>query len=362
MPFFKAIIFLLPYVALLWITISNWLRLEKSDKYLIAVLSGLCLIIHVFYHLFIHQMPVIRYGPFFFIDEFGYDNYSWAIALEWKAGNFPPLWTDQYLGTLHTGWNRILAFLYYLLGHKPWLGAGVNVVAGVLLVPLVFLATREIFQTGREKQQKETLPLKKPLLAQQLKELFKSSPEFSAAGITTIYFGFAFWSGFLLRDMILTAMFLASIFLILRIYKKRKPWDILALVLILHGLSILRVYSVGFLLAGPIVYFLFFHRYKKRAWIVLGAGVLLMLGARILIPIRDYQDQLLYSFLNNLPDEGKTSLGSVLFCVRGIPRFFLSPYAWYVSPGAPVIEYMLYPGQWLLYLLIIPFFLIFIFE
>ncbi len=355
--------FVLPYIALAVVIILSWLRLEKKEARFLLIATGVALFIHIIYALCIQRMPVARYGRFFFIDEYAYDLYSWAIAHEWHMGHFPRLWTDQYLGTLHTGWNRILAAIYYVFGHHPRLGIALNIFAGALLVPLSFFTTRQLFlrlriadcELRNDKAHPSTPIHNSPFTILHSKFPLMHSPAAITALITAVHFSFAYWCAFLLRDTILAVMFLAALYLVLQIYGRPNLWAGAALILILCGLAILRVYSVGALLAGVLAYLLFFHKYKKWMWLGAFAGVILAIVARVYIPIRDYEDQLIYTFLNNLPDAGRTPLGSLIYCARGIPRFFLGPYAWYVSPGAPVIDYMLYPGQWLLYLLILPF-------
>jgi len=338
MKLLPAIYFSAPYAALAAVIIVPWIGLEKKRARSLLLVTLLSLTIHVFWFFCIRGMPVPHDGPFFLIDDYTYDHYSWAIAKEWRAGNFPALWTDQYLGTLHTGWNRILAAIYYLFGRRPWIGILLNIIVGSLLAPLAFFTAREIFPSSPDPPATR-----------------RYTPAFLAGLVTAIHFSFAYWSSFLMRDTFIAALFLAGLFLILCLYRRPSIWQALALAFILMGLSILRIYSVGALLAGPAAYLLFFHERKKWFWMALGVIVVLAFCSRVFIPLRDYQNQLAYSFLNNLPDAGRTMSGSLLFCIRGIPRFFLSPYAWYVAPGPPLVNYMLYPGQWFLYLLIIPF-------
>jgi hypothetical protein len=334
--------FTLPYIALVIIIVFSFSRLDKKEKAFLFSVTVISLFIHVIFAICIQRMPVARHGIFFFIDEYGYDLWSAAIAREWRSGNFPNLWTDQYLGTLHTGWNRILASIYYIFGHRPYLGIVLNIFMSAFLVPLSFFTTRAIF------------PVKEKIPSINWREKILNDPAHIAALICSIHFSFAFWSAFLLRDIFIAVLFITCILLIVSLYRKWNYYSLAALLLILSGLVILRVYSVGFLLMGPAAYFLFFHKQKKWLWLVMAAGCILMVAARIFIPMRDYQNQILYTFLNNLPDAGKSSIGCLIHCARGVPRFFLGPYAWYISPGSAVIDYMLYPGQWFLYLLIFP--------
>ncbi|MBN1902934.1 hypothetical protein JW926_16545, partial [Candidatus Sumerlaeota bacterium] len=96
---------------------------------------------------------------------------------------------------------------------------------------------------------------------------------------------------------------------------------------------------------------------SKRKYVILAifvSGFIVALIGRRIILVRDIEDQMLYSFLNALPDSGKTHLGTLKYIIRGIPRFFLAPYGWvianYFTP-----EYFLYPGQWFLYLYLLPY-------
>lgn len=342
MHFLWSLFFCLPYISLIAVILTSWLHLEEKERRAVSILTLCALLLHIVYVFLVHRMPVLKQGRFFFIDEYSYDRFSWAIAREWRSGNFPNLWTDQYLGTLHTGWNRIVAAVYYVSGHHPNIVIALNVMAGTLFVPLAFLTGRELFRTSDQESLKTD------------KEIIRK-PAFIAALISAVHFSFAYWSSFLLRDIILAILFLAALYLILKLFEKWRFLQATALIFILLGLAILRVYSVAFLIAGPVVYLLSVHRKRKFAWFGLITAVFLVLAGRIFVPVRDYQDQIIYTFLNNLPGASKSPLGSLFSFLKGIPRFFLAPYAWYVSPGHPVIDYMLYPGMWIWYMIILPF-------
>jgi len=340
MPVLSSIFFTLPYIALVATLIISWRRLDKETSRFLFIATTCTLILHIIYAICLQRMPVPRHGRFFFIDEYGYDRYSWAIASEWRAGHFPSLWTDKYLGTLHTGWNRILAAVYYVFGHKPDIPIMLNILMSALLTPLCFFTARALFPQNSATHNEKCV---------------SSTPDKTVALLCAVYFSFAFWAAFLMRDIFISVLFLCGLYLILILYNRWNIWAMAALAACLCGLMILRIYSVGALLLGPAAYLLLMHREHKKAWLALVACAAVLILARVFIPMRDYQNQVIYTFLNNLPDEGKTVWGSLYHCARGVPRFFLAPYAWYISPRPPVIDYMLYPGQWVLYLLILPY-------
>jgi hypothetical protein len=66
-----------------------------------------------------------------------------------------------------------------------------------------------------------------------------------------------------------------------------------------------------------------------------------------------YLAQLAYSLGAVIPVEAQTISGSVYSFLRGIPRLLLEPYAWVRSTDARP-QYGLYPGMWVMYLVIYP--------
>jgi len=75
-------------------------------------------------------------------DSFGYDGLGWLVAQHWRHGQ-PPRIEFQLVG-LTLGYHFTVAAIYTVAGHVPLLVKTVNVLLSAGLVPLTFLAGREL--------------------------------------------------------------------------------------------------------------------------------------------------------------------------------------------------------------------------
>lgn len=303
-----------------------WICSPEQRRFLRMVII-VALLLRVLYAFMIQSLPARSADGFFFPDEGSYDRFSEKIAGDWHAGLFPELWKDTYLGTLHTGYYRILATVYYVFGHRPGVAILLNVlVASLVPVLLYFLGLRLIDERGAR----------------------------WAALLGVVHPSLWFWNAFLIKDAFHIVFFLFLLWVLLRLVKRVSYVDVLAALGGVFFLSLLRVYSSATLVATLVAYLMFFSKRKQWYWIAACGLIVLLLAGRLVFYVRSYEDQIIYSFLNMLPDEIVNHWRLAKHLVRGIPRFVLSPYAWYFS-GTFDVHYFLYPGQWFLYLLILPF-------
>ena len=303
-----------------------WSCGAEQRRFLLFIVI-VALVLRLLYAFMIQSLPVRSAEGFFFPDEGSYDVFSEKIAGDWHAGVFPELWKDTYLGTLHTGYYRILAAVYYVLGHRRFVAILLNVLAASLVpVLLYFLGLRLINERGAR----------------------------WAALLGVVHPSFWFWNAFLIKDAFHIVFFLFLLWVLLRLVERVNYVDLLAALGGVFFLSLLRVYSSATLVATLVAYLMFFAPRKRWYWIAAVGLVVLLLAGRVVFYVRSYEDQIIYSFLNMLPDEISNHWRLAKHLVRGIPRFVLAPYAWYFS-GTYDVHYFLYPGQWVLYLVILPF-------
>jgi hypothetical protein len=319
--------YVLPFALLGYLIGKGIWGCSAEQRRFLLIVVIVALVLRGLYALMIEGLPGRPAEGFFFPDEGSYDVFSEKIARDWHTGIFPELWKDTYLGTLHTGYYRILATVYYAVGHRPAVAILLNVlVASLVPVLLYFLGLRLIDERGAR----------------------------WAALLGMLHPSFWFWNAFLIKDAFHIVFFLFLLWVLLRLVERVSYVDVLAALGGVFFLSLLRVYSSATLVATLVAYLMFFSKRKRWYWIAGGGLLALLLVGRLVFYVRSYEDQIIYSFLNMLPDEIINHWRLVKHLVRGIPRFVLAPYAWYFS-GTFDVHYLLYPGQWFLYLLILPF-------
>ncbi len=272
-------------------------------------------------------------GLFYYGDDAEYDLQARSIASRWREGERPKLRNDYELGTLHTGYYRFLAVAYFVFGPIPVAMIGVNLLACVVLAAAAYF----------------------------LAESFADrSIAILAAWLSALYSSFWFHSSFLMRDAWITLFFTAILACWFQLKRDRelKPSQRIALwaglLFMSGGLFLLRYYLVVVLAAGLVLFEIALGSRRRQAWMAIVAFAAAALIARIAKPVADLQNQMITSMLWAIPVY-LDNLGAVAsrFAAAGA-KLFLAPLPW-ASTGVYAIEYFLWPGQWMIYLLLLPF-------
>jgi hypothetical protein len=262
-----------------------------------------------------------------------------AVMEAWRSGVYPALSLKgslPHLGSLHTGYERVLASLFLVWGPRPWVGIGLNVACVAALPALAFLACLSLFG-----------------------EFGAKSPDPRdgrrarvACLLAGLYPGFVFWMTWLVKDTLLVAAFAASLVLLLEALRTRSLVAWSGFVLASGFLVILRAYAGLSVYAALAVYA--FARMPRRA-VLWGAGYALLTVALVGYSMSGTRlfGQLWSSLLALIPGGMRTVPESLGAFVLGLPRCFLGPYGWVKAQGDN-LYYGLYPGMWFLYLAVYP--------
>ena len=323
-PSFK---YLFPFMILIW-QIFFILRKNRDHRRFLFKWVLIALFLR-FAFLFIVQFVPAKYHepPFFFLDDKSYHSWSENIAERWHQGERPRVWTDAEIGTLQTGYYYFVSGIYYVFGSRPFLPLFLNPFVGALLCILIFRLA-QILLNDNIKTKAVILVACNPV--------------------------FWFWSSFVLKDTLLTLFFILTLLLYLEYRLSRSALYLFFFCLVSYFLALLRIHSLFAIILTILVYEMMISTRKKKVLVFCFVSIVIALAGRYFILVRDIEDQIVYSFLNALPDAGRTHLGALKYIIKGIPRLFLAPYAWvfadYFTP-----QYFLYPGQWFLYLYVLPF-------
>ena len=322
-PFGK---FILPFVvlgaALAAILYGHPEQRKFLVRWMLAALAARLLFLAI-----VQFAPVTREPfPFFFLDDQSYHRWSKQIAQRWHQGEMPRVWTDAEVGTLQTGYYYFISGIYYVMGANPVFPLLLNSLFGSLLCLLVFRLA-ELLLDDRAARWSMILCAVNPV--------------------------FWFWSSFLLKDTLLAVFFVLALVLYIEWRRKRNLIIFAALLPTAYFLFLIRVPSLMVVLAAIFIYELLESPRKGLLLALAGAGAALAVAGRAINLARDVEDQIIYSFLNALPDAGLTYRGALKYLARGVPRLFLAPYGWvfahYFTPF-----YFLYIGQWFFYLYLFP--------
>ncbi|MGC8840884.1 MAG: hypothetical protein ACP5QZ_05430 [Candidatus Sumerlaeaceae bacterium] len=256
-----------------------------------------------------------------------------AIAEAWKSGLFPSLSskgsTPYYIGSLHTGYQRLLAGAFYLLRADYRFGILLNFIAASLLPLFVYSAVLTLLKTHSPSE-------------------LASKGALRGTWLVALYPSIGYWASWLLKDVVLALIFAAAIAGALDFAYRHRPEHLLYLAASLVALGVFRAYSALAVLAGTAVYLLakLPHRQSLQGLAILG---FLLLLASYDERWAAFERQLLYSLGELLPDSVRTPREGLLYVLGGFPRLLLSPYAW-VRARVENPMYELYPGMWWLYL------------
>jgi hypothetical protein len=321
-----AVKYALPFAILIAYILARGAKLDRRSRlFLFCVFIGAVLLRAIF-AVAVQWAPLPKAQSYWFPDEHSYRILANAVARAWHQGEFPTLSKDVWLGTLHTGYYRILATLYYLFGDRYWLGICVNILMGATVPLLLYFLADSAF--GKR--------------AARL-----------AAIVAALYPSFIFWSGFLLKDSVHAAFFMLALVACWDLREKWRDLPALALLAASFFLALLRAYSTLIVWASLAGYLILFSK-KRTVYLAVTLWIMLVYAiARQTYVVSEYEKNLIFSFLNIIPDQCATVLGSLRYFALGVPKLLLAPYAWVFAPYFD-IHYLLYPGQWLFYLFVLP--------
>jgi hypothetical protein len=267
-------------------------------------------------------------------DDYEYYLRAQAIASAWGHGFYPHLslkGARPYIGSLHTGYERLLG-LFFLIG-----GPGILPGAILNMLCLVFLPLFACFSAFA-------------LWPTSSKEL--SLPAFAAAALCVLHPGFYYWANWLHKDSLVLLLFAASYYFVARTISERRPLMATGFLACFAMLCITRAYCGFALAAGMIAYAI---SYVPRRFVVFCASLILLIVFAVSYSTSggDYISQLLFSISLKLPADANSSFKSLIYFATGIPRLLLGPYGWIRAYGE-FPQYGLYPGMWFLYLFVYP--------
>jgi hypothetical protein len=325
--FLPSVKYILPFVILTCYVFFIF-RKSGNDARFLAKWFLIALSVRLVYLCLVQFVPAIYHEtPFFFLDDKSYHLWSVNISERWHQGERPRIWTDSEIGTLQTGYYYFISGVYYILGKSPYIPLLLNPLLGALICILIY---RFAHIALNEKAQRKAVIL------------------------TALNPVFWYWSCFILKDTLLTLFFVFTLVLYLE-FKNTKNWLYLYFFFVVSCfLAILRVPSFMVIILTILLYEFINSTKKTAVLLICLAGILFAIIGRRFILVKDIEDQILYSFLNALPDSGKTFPGTLKYIIKGIPRFFLAPYGWVIADYFTP-EYFLYPGQWFLYLFLLPY-------
>jgi hypothetical protein len=271
------------------------------------------------------------------LDDATYLKQSGAIALEWRSGHYPALSAKgsapYYIGSLHTGYERLLAGVFYLVGPDFRWGLLINLLCIALMPLFVFRACEALYPYSSCSHIGYSLAQR-------------------GAWLVALYPALGYWGSWLLKDIVLTTTFAAAVAAALDLVGRKKAFPVFVLAASLVGLSILRAYTALALIVGLGTYFMALlpRRTSLRALALVAIFVVLATytergGA--------YWRQLYHSLAELLPATVRSPAQSLTYVVGGVPRLLFAPYAW-VRARVEHPMYELYPAMWWLYVVVYP--------
>ena len=282
-----------------------------------------------------YHQPLVS-DPHYFMEQ------STALADAWRTGWYPAIslkGSPPYMGTLHTGYQRVLALLFLVAGPGAGMAIALNGLCIVLLPAGVMLLARELWHGVPDGDAAR----------------WPGGAHRMAALIAAVYPGFLFWGTWVLKDLLLTALFVFAAWLLLRAMRRRNALDWVLFALSAVFCSTVRAYAGLSLLLGLGAYGVALLP-RRRVFMVVLYALLLALVASYGVRLGVVWRQLWFSVLNLVPDGSTSSAASLAAFVAGVPRLLLGPYAWVRAHTAAGFDtyYGLYPGMWVLYLLVYP--------
>lgn len=275
----------------------------------------------------------------FWRDDHVYFHQSSALAQAWREGFFPEITrkgSPPYMGTLHTGYQRTLAAVFYLAGDNATVGRLFNAFCGTLLPLFSALLAHLVF--GDPKRGRSELLRAPPVLA---------------ALLATMHPSQFYYSQFLLKDVYAASWFLAVTVLLCQALLRKNAAACIAAAAAVYLLFTVRAYAAISLLAGAGAYLLLLiPRRTAVTGLLLSATALLML-MRYTAAGSMQGAQLWHSLLELAPAHARSPGAIAKHLLAGIPRIMLAPFSWIYARGDRPL-YALYPGMWFLYIVVYP--------
>jgi hypothetical protein len=273
----------------------------------------------------------VRFTMWF--DDREYMVQSSALAGAWKAHIFPDISAKgseaYFMGTLHTGYQRAVAALFYVSGSAAPAGLVLNAIAGSLIPLFVFLLMGELATPAGSR-----VPWLACLLA-------------------AVHPNQYYWGMFLMKDVYTAAWFVGALWLLVRALRLRDVAAGLAFAGCCYILFTIRVYCAASLVFAGLVYAAS-GLARRTAYFSLAAGALVLWMICTYTDAGSTRFEQMWSSLTELGPKHMQSVSQMgLHVLAGIPRLLLGPFAWLQGRGRHPL-YGLYPGMWYLYLLIYP--------
>jgi len=269
-----------------------------------------------------------------------------TLSDAWQNGWYPAISQKgslPYMGTLHTGYQRLLALLFLATG-GPHPGAAIflNGVCLVWMPVAVLLLARELWWGVFAKSETP-----KP------KDRTQHAPHVAAA-LTAVYPTLFYWGRFVLKDVLLTSLFVTAAWVLLRALRRRSVLDVAVFLCLALFCTSVRAYAGLSLAVAAGVYgvALIPRRwvFLATAWVVILVGLVSYTGS-----LGATLSQLWSSAIYLLPEGSTSTVASLKAMVAGVPRLLLGPYAWVLALRPEEMLnplYGLYPGMWMLYLVV----------
>lgn len=315
---------------------SCYMQLSRADRLWVAGCCGLALAVElVALWVFGYHNPLVetpQHDPYKYVVE------SQEVAAAWSRGWFPALSLKgslPYLGTQNTGYHRVLSTVFLLVGAKPALAIALNALCVMLMPAIAAILCNLLFPVT----------------------FTPSSPRLSGVRVASLLcalsLNFAYWSRWVLKDVLLAFVFGVALALLVSFFRTRRVLAGVLFVLCAGFLVILRAYAGLSLFVGAAAYALSGVSLRRAGWVALWA----VLGAWLLLYTEHfsvYFNQLEHSLVALIPQDIQTVGDSFRMMMRGMPRLFLGPYAWVMHARGEGLLYGLYPGMWVLYLAVYP--------
>lgn len=324
---------------------KDWLR-SPTAKSIYAV-CGVLLAVLVGWALLRNQAYDASVNTTYWQDDYQYFVQSSAIAQAWSSGFYPEIHRKgslPYLGTLHTGYHRVLATALLTFGKTTLSGLLLNALCLCLMPLLSALCAKFLFYDDDD-----DLTAKPQSGAWRFGSIKQNIP-FCAALLTALHPAQFYWSAYLMKDAWTAFVFLATLATVLGAVRKRSLHLAIAALMLLAYLFSVRIYAAASLVFGLML--LPGLRLSRRHFV---QGILTTLFVGVLI-LRYTEtgaalsNQMISSLAALAPKGVESPLDILKQLFAGIPRLFLAPYAWIILPEASP-QYGMYPGMWYLYLL-----------
>lgn len=323
----------------LWGTGEVFFELTTSQRKLILCVSAVGVLLHliglaIWGYISPTDMSLL-------LDHTQYYREACAVADSWRNGFYPELTRKgelPYLGTLHVGYQRLLATAFLCLGNQPFNG----IVLNLLSIPLLVFSTCYIVYQIVQKHQ---LPAH---------SVTRLQPETFAACLAALHLLAFFWMRVMQKDMTLAAVFMVALAACISLTRHFRPLVFVAVIALFGLLFSYRIYAVLSIILALGAY-VFSYLNLKNISIALGMAILLWLCTRYALSYEKLSSQMIHSMAGIVPiDVPDSPFIGLQWMAQSLPRFFLAPYAWIIDSQTQRASYGMFPGMWLLYLLNYP--------